>query len=58
MKLREWNYCPHYWCDEVMGGKCSGYWRAHKPTDCKGIPVQKQKKSEKGEKDKAGKEGS
>jgi hypothetical protein len=27
-----------------MGGKCGSYWWAHKPADCKGIPVGKQKK--------------
>lgn len=25
-----------YWCSKETGGKCSGIWRMHKPSDCRG----------------------
>ena len=25
-----------YWCSPETGGKCSGAWRRHKPSECKG----------------------
>jgi hypothetical protein len=35
-RARVWNNNPYYWCSPSTGGKCSGVWRAHHPSECKG----------------------
>ena len=35
-KPREYNNKKWYWCCPETGGKCTGIWRTHKPSECKG----------------------
>ena len=35
-KPKFWNNRNWYWCSPKTGGKCSGNYRAHKPTECEG----------------------
>ena len=47
-----------YWCAPETGGKCKGRWRAHKPSECKGLKRRsdndKNKEEKKDRKKKAG----
>jgi hypothetical protein len=45
-KPKEWNGAKWYWCHQSTGGKCSGQWRIHKPSDCKGMAKKKEQKPE------------
>eukprot|EP00980_Cylindrotheca_fusiformis_P001364 scaffold341_cov67-Cylindrotheca_fusiformis.AAC.3 len=38
---RSWNGTQWYWCSKKTGGKCSGQYRAHKPSQCKGTESKK-----------------
>ena len=29
------------WCDPSTGGECTGVWRSHKPSECKGYSILK-----------------
>jgi hypothetical protein len=35
--FRTWSGTKWYWCEKGTGGKCDGKWRAHKPSECKGL---------------------
>ena len=35
-KPKTWSDKPWYWCHADTGGKCTGVWRVHKPSDCEG----------------------
>jgi hypothetical protein len=43
-KPKEWNGATWHWCHEKTGGKCGGYWRTHKPSECKGTARNKGRK--------------
>ena len=45
-KTRDWKKSTYYWCCKENQGKCSGKWRVHKPTECKGISFMKKKGEE------------
>eukprot|EP00978_Attheya_sp_CCMP212_P013513 scaffold33947_cov76-Attheya_sp.AAC.4 len=36
-KPMTWNESKYYWCSSDTGGKCTGKWRTHKLSECKGL---------------------
>ena len=41
LKTRTYKGVPWHWCHETTGGQCTGKWRVHKPTECKGLESNK-----------------
>eukprot|EP00978_Attheya_sp_CCMP212_P007708 scaffold17925_cov56-Attheya_sp.AAC.1 len=37
-----WNNSKYYWCSSNTGGKCTGKWRTHEPSECKGTKEEAQ----------------
>ena len=52
-ETRAWGDRPYYWCDTTTGGNCKGKWRAHKPSECKGLAGKQARKQTASPTDKA-----